>query len=112
MSSAQKRRIWSICLLIVFALASIVLVIRVARQPSEPVVSINVVYREYLVNDAGLIIIEVSNKMSFNVNYSIVIEVKEARFTNMMFYSITGHAQKREFITGPLEGAKWHVSYG
>ncbi len=126
----RRFRFWAICLLIVVVSACIVFVIEVGKESSEPFISANIVHRENLVGDAQLISIEVSNKMSFNVNYSIVVEVKEkvvsgtsgmiARgvsgtylygFTNMLDYSITGHAQKREVIMGPSDGARWTVYY-
>ena len=115
---ARHLKLWSICLLIVSA--SVVFIIRVAGQPSEPFISARLVHRENLVGDAQLITMEVSNQMAFNVDYSIVVEVKElivgsvfgpSGFTNMLDFSIMGHSQKREAIMGPSVGARWTVFF-
>jgi len=65
MSPELKRRfrIWGLGLLIVFALASTVFVIRVARQPSEPFISVSFDHTY-----PPVISIEVSNRISFDVD--------------------------------------------
>jgi len=70
MSSVPKRgfRIWGLGLLIVFALASIVLFIRLASRPSEPFISVSLVHTNVVWTDTPLIRIEVTNKIALDVD--------------------------------------------
>jgi len=71
---SRRFRLWSICVLIVAVSASIVFVIRVARQPSEPFISVNCV-RTNLFN-LEAISMEVTNRMSFDVSFWTVAETE------------------------------------
>ena len=116
MSDVPKRRfwIWSICLLIVVVSAPIVFVIRVARQPSEPFISVSVVrtnmYERFGFPDK--FIIEVSNKMSFNVNYWIEEQMlPSAEWISWGGHSLAGHSQNRLGYPAPTEGFRICVLY-
>jgi len=119
MSAAPNRRfkIWSICLFIVAVSASVVFVIHVGRQPSEPFllvsfsVSTNVSGNQHF----PVTSIQVSNRMSFNVNYWVESwnspMESQRRIDNHNFSSsLFPHSQSREFVN-PSDKAKIRVSY-
>jgi len=122
MSPELKRRfkIGGICLLIVFALASTVFVVRVASRPSEPFLSVKLVRTNLLVGGSvwtnkEAITIELSNRMSFTVNYWVESwnspMESQRRIDNHNFSSsLFPHSQSREFVN-PSDKAKIRVSY-
>ena len=88
-------------------------VVRVARRPVEPFVSVSFDSQTFY----GIpgISIEVSNRMSFNVNYWVESwnspMESQRRIDNHNFsYSLFPHSQSREFVN-PSDKAKIRVSY-
>jgi len=91
MSSGPMRRfrIWGICFLIVFALVSIVLVIRLTSRPAEPYVSVTFGHEPpWILN------IQVSNKASFSVDYWLEGQFsRSGKWTTWAAQSLAAHSQ-------------------
>jgi hypothetical protein len=118
----RRFRIWGACLIVLLS-AFTLFVTHVASRPSEPFVSVR--FGQTNLSGTPVFSIEVSNRMSFNVDYFIVAEELRSetgvtkngwlygtyRGTYRTGYSITGHAQKREALIGPSKGATWTVSF-
>jgi len=118
--------IWSVCLLIVVLSASM-LFVHLERQPSKPFISLSLGRTNLFGTSMQGVGIEVSNRMSFNVNYWIEAELAEVlpsrgwstgtgsvsgsyRANISSSYSIEAHSQKREIFIGMPEGTKYYVS--
>ena len=113
--------IWSICLLIVIVSVSIVFVAHVARSPSEPFVSVNLISRRTIPRggefaDLEIIELQVSNRMSFNAMYwigpqvfdsNIWVTVRRAALAG----PLTPHSQTNLFLFPPPEGARLVLAY-
>jgi len=122
---ARLFRIWAICPLIVVLSASI-LFVHLERQPSEPFISVSLGRTNLFGTGMQGISIEVSNRMSFNVNYWIEAELAEElpprgwstgtgsvsgsyRGNISSSYSIAAHSQKREMFIGMPERTNYYV---
>ena len=119
---SRRFRIWAISFFIVFALAPTVFVIRVASRPSEPFILVNFGSTEFY--GAPAIRIEVSNRMSFNVNCSIEPEVLgSGKWVSAVAFSgnsvplrlnssLTAHSEKKHEFYG-VQGTRvrLHVAY-
>src|SRR5689334_21452835 len=92
-SKTHRFRIWAIILLIAVVSASMVFVAHVASRPSEPFISINL----GRTGTTGLIIIETSNRMSFDVSYLIEAETYSERlsFSTASFHHLLRTHNKR-----------------
>jgi len=116
MSAAPKHRfrIWAICLLIVFASAFTVFVSHVARSRSEPpYVSVSFVHTN--ISDKPALSIEVSNRMSFNLNCDIAIAYPESSVPLPLLHTngaIAVHSQMNVGLSQPPKGTKVYVLYG
>ncbi len=115
---SRRFKICSICLLIVVVSASILFIAHLARQVPEPFVSI----RFALTNVSGTQAhsLDVSNRMSFNVDYLIdTTEGATVMQPNAFFFgsrfryssSLGAHSQKREIISSFSDQATAQVSY-
>ena len=114
----RRFRIWGICI-IIFIILSVIIVIHVARSPSEPFISVRFVSTNTNWTDA--ISFEVTNKMSVSVNCWIETEVlrsgKWVSVTNSsgirrFNYFLMAHSQRSDFsIIEPSVPARFHVWY-
>ena len=114
MSAAPKRRfrIWSKCFLLVGVIsASLVWLFRQPNRPPAPIVSVNFVRTNVFATEIPAISIELSNRMSFNVDYWIIRGVG-GNYFRYGAKSLKAHSQRREFVLQPTEGLKMFVSYG
>jgi len=107
---SRHFRIWAIGLFIVVVSVSIVFV-HLGKSPSEPFVSVSIATTNAYPGNPSVLqtfSIEVSNKMSFNVNFWI-----EAEEGNWLYgiSSLAAHSQKRVILLEPKEGVKLSVSY-
>jgi hypothetical protein len=116
-----RFRIWGIGLLIVVVAASIFFAAHLARQPSEPFVSVSFGRANFY---GPVISIEVSNRMSFTVSCSIEPEVLRSgkwesgalmsgNITPLRLqYSLKARSNETSHILQPhLEGVRARVSY-
>src|SRR5436190_16011421 len=116
-----RFRIWSICLLIVFLSAPIVFVIRVASRPSEPFISVSFYSRTDIPSsEYGMKAIStyMSNRMSFNVGYSIEeqvfrsgkwVRLTERRCSEIYLFksgTLTPLSEQNLLLMVPPEGAR------
>ena len=107
-SKARRFQIWSICLLVLIILSTLIAFLaQTARRPSEKFVSVSFVRTNVFGTAIPAISIELSNRMSFNLNYWIVPEVDGNRatlLTSVVIYrtysgnSLTAHSQRRELL--------------
>jgi hypothetical protein len=115
----RRFRIWVIGLLIIVVAACIVLVIRLARTPSEPFVSVDLISRRTIPRggefaDLEVIGLQVSNRMSFNANYWVGAQVSEPNeWVRRVPVAgpLTPHSQTNVFLFPPPEGARLVVAY-
>ena len=130
---SRRFRIWSICLLIVIIGSAFFLLYKASR-PSEPWVSVNFIVTTNYVeesnidsdevsNNVSIVTIQVSNRMSFNVECLILADVlrrgPEPYGTVLVggqLYSIGARSQRSEVLrlrywTGN-EPARWRIQYG
>jgi hypothetical protein len=100
--------------MIVLVAASIVFVVRAARGPSEPFISIS--FARTNVFGTNAISIELSNRMSFNLSYWIeadvsIPEMNRSRLANYSSNLLPPHSQRNEMLLEPSDGMRLHVSY-
>ena len=86
---ARRFKIWGLCLLIVVVSASIVFVFRLVSRPSEPFVTAHCVLTTIIfeMKPTPAISIELSNRMSFDVHYWVMLQTSNQvtnRVTDML----------------------------
>jgi hypothetical protein len=125
---SRRFRIWTVCLLVLVIGSAFFL----TNRPSQPWVSANfTVMTNYLdgsyldskgfTHNESMVTMQVSNRMSFNVEYLILADVKglTKTYANTQVgerYSIAAHSQSCEvfglrFWTGKAP-TRWRVQYG
>jgi len=111
----RRFRLWVIYfLMLAVLLVSILFVARVASRPSEPYVSVNLVRTNMFPTDIEAIIIELSNRMSFDVSCWVYTEpsdsIKPPTATMLVLTPIPAHMTSN-FIAGAYGKPTLFVSY-
>src|SRR4051812_7465033 len=105
-SKTRRFKILAICLLIV--VTSVLFVAHVARPPSASFISVKFVRSKF---HPDTISIELSNRMSFNLEYEILGKEMHSEKSvpargRLGLFTLGAHAYEREFITEPPEGTR------
>jgi hypothetical protein len=124
---ARRFKICAICLLIFFIVSAfVVFVIRLARQPLEPFISVSLGRTNFFGGETNrqAVSIELTNTMSFNVNYLIetkglhsglITQIRDSPLTvgasRRYSCSLSAHSHRLDYIFNPSDGLKVHVSY-